>query len=212
MGIDFRICLFPRSEIIFGTAFTHYSNGKTKSPNYGLNIGTVSLGLNYLFNYNELSVKDTEIPAFVNKYDQSVILSGGIKVYDNLLDIKYFTSSAGYNIERRLSHVHKIGIGADLFYDASIREALADPDGTPEEDFGKYIRFGLHASYSARYKRTLFGFQVGYYLYSEYPVNTSIYNKLSMQYMVTQNILGSMAVRSHMGKADCIEFGIGYTW
>lgn len=212
MGLDFRFFVFPRSEIIIGTAFTHFSNGKTKSPNYGLNIGSVSLGINYLFNDKGSIHKDPEIPSPGKKYDQSIILSGGFKVYDNLVDIKYFTSSVVYNIERHLSNVHKTGLGADFLYDASIREALASPDGIPEEEFVKHIRFGLHASYSAQYKRTLFGFQIGYYLYSEYPVNVDIYNKLSLQYLLTNNILGSMAVRSHMGKADCLEFGIGYTW
>jgi hypothetical protein len=212
MGMDFRFFVFPRSEIIIGTAFTHFSNGKTKSPNYGLNIGSVSLGINYLFNDKGLMLKDPEIPSPGKKYDQSIILSGGLKVYDNLVDIKYFTSSVVYNIERRLSNVHKTGLGADFFYDASIREALASPDGIPEEDFVKHIRFGLHASYAAQYKRTLFGFQIGYYLYSEYPLNVNVYNKLSLQYLLTKNILGSMAIRSHMGKADCLEFGIGYTW
>jgi hypothetical protein len=212
MGMDLRFHILKNSEIALGVALTHFSDGKTKSPNYGLNIASVSLGFNYFFNDRSLQVKDPEIPDIEKKYDQSVFISGGYKVYDNLNDVKYLTSSVTYNIERRLNQVSKIGLGSDFFYDASIREAIAGSDGTPEEDFVKQIRFGLHASYSARYKRTLFGIQIGYYLYSEYVVFTDVYNRLSLQYLITKNIIGCLSVKSHMGKADCLELGIGYTW
>jgi hypothetical protein len=146
------------------------------------------------------------------RYVQSVIYSAGTKVYDNLYGKKYFVSSVSYNLERIINHKRKIGLGADLSYDGSISEALASEDGIPDKHFEKLIRFGLHTSYAIRYKQLIMGIQIGYYLYSKYTVITPVYNKLSIQYLLTRNIIGSISIKSHMAKADCLEYGIGYYW
>jgi hypothetical protein len=212
LGIDSRIRLSQRSELVIEAGTSHFSNGKTRSPNYGINAGTVSIGFNHLFYNGKYIYKEPEIPPLRKKYVQSVTFMGGVKVYDNLLNRKYFTSSVSYNAERFLSHRRKIGLGADLSYDGSISEALQDPEGNPENDVAKMIRFGLHASYSAQYKRLMAGIQIGYYIYSKYIVLTPVYNKLTIQYFITSSITGSVAVKSHWGKADCFEYGLGFYW
>jgi len=213
LGIDGKVTILPRCELVIEAGVTHFSNGKTRSPNYGINAGSFSLGLNYIFNNKGKIILDPEIPGIENRYVQSVIYSAGTKVYDNLLGKKYFVSSASYNLERILNHKRKIGLGADLSYDKSISEALASEDGTPEKNFYKLIRFGLHASYAIRYKQLVLGIQIGHYLYySKSTVITPVYNKISIQYLITRNLIGSISIKSHMAKADCLEYGIGYYW
>jgi hypothetical protein len=56
------------------------------------------------------------------------------------------------------------------------------------------------------------GIQIGHYLYSQYTVLTKVYSKISVQYLITEHLLGSVAIKSHMGKADCLEWGVGYYW
>ena len=212
LGIDGKIKLFPRSEMVIEAGVTHFSNGKTKSPNYGINAGSFSLGFNYIFNNKGAVIQDPEIPRQGKQYVQSVIYSAGSKVYDNLLGKKYLVSSVSYNLERIINLKMKIGLGADFSYDGSISEDLAGEDGTPEKDFVKLIRFGLHTSYAIRYKQLIMGIQIGYYLYSKSIVITPVYNKISVQYLLTRNMIGSIAIKSHMAKADCLEYGIGYYW
>jgi hypothetical protein len=212
LGIDGKIRLFPRCEMIIEVGTTHFSNGKTRSPNYGINAGSFSLGFNYILNNNSTTITEPEIPWIGKRYVQSVIYSTGSKVYDNLLGKRYFISSVSYNLERYINHKRKIGLGADFFYDGSISEALASEDGTPERDFAKLIRFGLHASYAIRYKQIVMGIQIGHYLYSKYTDISLIYNRISIQYLVTKNLVGSVAIKSHMGKADFFEWGLGYSW
>ena len=212
LGIDGKLTLFPRCELVIEAGATHFSNGKTKSPNYGINAGSFSLGLNYIFDNKGATIQDPEIPRINKRYVQSVIYSAGTKVYDNLYGKKYFVSSVSYNLERIINHKRKIGLGADLSYDGSISEALASEDGTPDKHFDKLIRFGLHTSYATQYKQLIMGIQIGHYLYSKYTVITPVYNKISIQYLLTRNLIGSIAIKSHMAKADCLEYGIGYYW
>ena len=211
-GVDAKIKYNPSSEFVIEAGATHFSNGKIKSPNYGLNSGTLSLGFNYLIGNYPAIIQDPEIPETGKLYEQSFFYSAGVKVYDNLLDYKYFTSSFSYNLERILNHRRRIGLGADLFYDGSINEALSVEEGNEDYEFKNLIRFGLHASYAARYKQLTLGIQVGHYLYSKYTVLTKLYTRLSVQYMLSDHLSAGLTLRSHFGKADCVELGAGYFW
>jgi len=212
LGMDGKIDLSSRLSLLVEAGITHFSNGKTRSPNYGINAGTVSLGCNYIFNYRLSGFQNPELPAVEKKYYQSLFLSAGAKVYDNLSGTKYLTTSISYNLERAISLKRKVGLGADLSYDGSIREDLSGEDGIPEKDFNKFIRFGIHASYAVRYKQLIMGIQAGYYLYAKSIIITPVYNKISLQYLLPKNLVFSIAVKSHLAKADCFEYGLGYYW
>lgn len=212
LGFDARAKLTPRTEMIIEAGTTHFSNGKTRSPNYGINTGSLSFGMNYMFNQKNFIVADPELTPFSKELIHSILLTAGPKVYDNLLNNKYISSTLSYNIERHVRRSGKAGLGADLFYDGSIAEALTDEAGGHDNDIAKLLRIGLHGSYTLRYKRFMGGFQAGYYVYSKYTILTNIYNKISLQYMVSDNIIASASIRSHWGKADALEYGVGYTW
>ncbi len=212
LGIDGKIMLFSGCELVVEAGAIHFSNGKTRSPNYGVNAGSFSLGLNYLFKNKGIIMQDPEIPEAVKRNVQSVIFSAGSKVYDNLLGHKYLLSSVSYNLERVTDLRRKVGLGADLSYDGSIKEALATEAGTPEKDFSKLIRFGLHGTYTIRYKQLMMGIQLGHYIYSKYTVLTPVYSRISVQYLLSEKVFGNISIKSNMGKADCLEWGIGYCW
>ena len=212
LGLDGKIKLLPGYELIIEAGATHFSNGKTRSPNYGINIGSISLGLNHQFGNIKKELAEPEIPLRDKKFIQSIIYSTGLKVYDNLNGERYFFSSLTYNVERFITLKSKVGLGSDLFYDRSISEALAVEDGTAEVDFSKLLRFGLHASYARQYKKVTMGIQAGYYLYSRYTDLTRLYDRILIQYHLTNHVLLNTSIKSHYGKADFIEWGVGYTW
>ena len=211
-GIDAKIKYNPRSELVIEAGGTHFSNGKIKSPNYGLNAGTLSLGFNYLIGNPSEIIQEPVMPESGKHYVQSVNYSAGVKVYDNLAGNNYFTSSLSYNLEIVINQRRRLGGGADLFYDGSINEALAVEEGNQEDEFKNLFRAGLHISYSARYKQLILGIQAGHYLYTKYTVLTKIYTRLSVQYMLSDHLSAGLALRSHFGKADCFELGACYYW
>ena len=212
LGIQNRIRINNKAAVLLEAGTTHFSNGKTRSPNYGINAGSVSVGFSYLFNEKYGVVKEPEIPQIKKEYIHSLVWSAGSKTYDNLLNNRYLSTSITFNIERYVRHAGKAGLGAVAFYDGSISEALAAEKDRADEGLSKLVRLGLHASYAYRYKNMMAGLQIGHYLYSKYKVLTHIYNRISVQYLFTENIFGSIAIKSHWGKADCLEYGIGYTW
>jgi hypothetical protein len=214
LGADARFTILPNTELVLGAAISHFSNGKTASPNYGINTGTISAGMNYLFR-SPLPSSIAPVPEEIKllpHFTHSINISAGTKVYDNLLNKKYLSSSVTYNIEKNFNYVSHAGFGTVIFYDSSITEALKVEKGINGSDFKKLIRLGVHASYTCRYKNFIAGIQLGHYLYSKYKVMTNIYNRISVQYLLTDNMALSAAVKSHLGKADCLEYGITFLW
>ena len=211
LAIEGKYRLSPLCDLIAGAGLAHFSNGKTHSPNYGINTGTVSLGLNYNFNHNNYIRSDPEIPVPDKKLVHSIFISAGPKVYDNLYGYRYLSATLSYDMGKNINNLGKAGGGIDLFYDGSIGEALSER-GVMEDRLIRLMRAGVHVSYSMRCNRMSAGLQAGYYLYSKSIVLTSIYNKIFLQYMFTKKIAGNVSIRSHWGKADCLEYGVGYIW
>ncbi|HEX2920703.1 MAG TPA: acyloxyacyl hydrolase [Bacteroidales bacterium] len=212
LGISGNFRISHRSEIILESGLTHFSNGKTRSPNYGINAGTISVGMNYSINYTSPGKPPVDYPENEKKYFNTLLISAGPKVYDNLKEQKYLSGTITYNIEKEVNSWGKAGLGIFTSYDGSIREGLKEEKNDENAAFSRMIRIGAHASYSCRYKRVITGLQIGHYVYSKYKVLTNIYNRVYLQYKINPNLLGSVSIKSHWGKADCFEYGIGYTW
>ncbi|MFO7656006.1 MAG: acyloxyacyl hydrolase [Bacteroidales bacterium] len=211
IGLDFQLKLCERTSLRLESGFSHFSNGKVKSPNYGLNAFTASLGVNYLLGHAPETFKEPDLPSENKPFSQSLVFSAGSKVYDNLTGNRYFLSSFSYNIDWNWKHKRKLGIGADLFYDASIAEALA-MEGILHENKADFLRIGIHGSHAIRYKKMMLGIDIGHYIYSKYTDLSLVYNRLSLQYLLTDHFLANVALKSHLAKADFIEWGIGYHW
>jgi hypothetical protein len=225
IGSDFNIymnlsaeCLINLNksvDLIVDAGLTHFSNGKTRSPNYGLNAAAVSAGIYYNFHPAAAQIisdpGSPEVHQVPKKYFHSIGISAGRKVYDNLAGNKYLSSTFSYSLERYTSHSGKAGLGADLFYDGSIDAGLSEK-GRPDNSLTDLVRFGIHASYTLQYRKMSGGLQLGYYLYSKYTVLTNLYTRIILQYRVASRINAGASIRSHFGKADALEYGITYTW
>ncbi len=211
IGMDSRFRIFPRTEVTVESGFSHFSSGKFKSPNYGLNALSGSLGINYLFGNANIKRKQPELPRLTDRLQHNVIFAAGMKVYDNLHGYKYFITSLSYDLDWIWKHKRKLGIGADLFYDASIAEALA-VDGVNNQNKANFFRFGIHGSHTLQYRRLMMKIQLGHYLYSKYTDLSLVYSRLALQYLITEHLLLNVSLKSHMAKADFVEWGIGYQW
>jgi len=51
--------------------------------------------------------------------------------------------------------------------------------------------------------------QLGYYLYYPYDFEGRIYNRIGLKYYFSEKWFGAFSVKSHLAKAETLEFGIG---
>lgn len=211
ISANYDIVITGRYNLRFTAGLMHLSNGKTRSPNYGINAATIGAGINY--NLSSKIKETTSLFTHPNRgnFIQSINMSAGSKVYDDLSGNRFLSATVSYNIERQLNQISRAGIGMDVFFDGSIEDGLI-AEGQADIPLNDLFRSGLHTSYTLLYKRSAAGIRGGYYVYSKYKVLTNFYIKLFYSYSLSEKISAGVSLRSHYGKADAFEYGLTYTW
>lgn len=210
-GVDTKVKVFKNTELVNSLSFSHCSNGRVKEPNLGINVVSASVGLSYYLgrHYNK---KILQLPEFIRTTEYSVIASGGIKQWRRHDQNDYFASSLVFNMERHINNLQSIGIGLDIFYDASIATSLEYFDEDKKVTHTDLYRSGIHLSHNLIYNRLSLVFNAGYYFYTRYVEITSVYSRLGLRYKISNHLLANLTLKSHFAQADFIEWGIGYYW
>lgn len=208
--------LFKNIGINAGIMFTHYSNGRVKSPNSGINTYMLNVGLNYNFEDERAIKNDTTQTDFKNYrqpihynfvfrtgINESPIIRSGQKPFYHL----------GFYADKRLNRKSGLQLGADLFLTNSFKDyikyyAVAYPEfGTdPNED---YKRVGVFAGYELFINRISLEAQLGYYVYQPFKKDTVIYDRVGMKYYITDRVFAGFTIKTHLFLAEALEFGVG---
>ena len=200
-----------------GLGVTHFSNGRTKTPNKGANLLGGDVGLNYHFHASKKDLYDTEsfrpklinnaIPEFKAFAEYYLVASAGWRQSSEHYDenVNYLTSSLAFDVARHYNWLGKYSIGLDMFYDEGVS---VDVPGSTSSD---YIDFGIHIGHELIIQRISFVTQLGTYLTNNAEKGT-IWTRFSLRYDITKNLHIRGGLKTLNGaKADFSEFGIGYS-
>jgi hypothetical protein len=203
-GAHFSIS--PKVAINSGIGFSHLSNGAIKLPNKGLNMLTTNIGIKYYLNDRKPL---TYVPP-INKgkldNEISFILSGGVKELEN--KNRYYTTSLSCNYGIGINAKQRLGLGVDFFYDESKNKENTDSnDNTNFEDqFSQAITF-THDFVIQRFSIIA---NIGVYTWYRTKPERPIYSRVGLRYQISDHIIGNISLKAHVGRADFIEWGIGY--
>lgn len=209
--------LFSNFGITAGLLFTHYSNGRVKAPNSGINTYLLNLGINYNFSEKVENKRDTlqekiaynKEPIYYNAVfrtgiNESPIIRSGQKPFYHL----------GFYAEKRLNRKSGLQLGADLFITTTFKEfirfnSIAYPEKNidPNTD---YKRVGIFVGHELFVNRISLEAQVGFYVYQPYKHDIPIYDRVGMKYYVTKKLAVGFTIKTHIFLAEALEFGIGY--
>lgn len=209
--IDLRYRINESSEVSTGISLTHFSNGKVKVPNLGINNVGFFVGYAHHFTTNEPAVKEvhsTEDPA----WEKNVFLAAAIKQIYPVGGNYYPYTALSFNVKKIINRKRKIGVGADIFYDFSdrarfVKMGVMNPDIT-------YTKPALYALHDFRMGKTSVFVHIGAYLYA-YEKNQGygmIYDRAGIQYYFNNSISALVALKTHYAKADCIEWAINFSF
>ena len=182
--------------------FYHLSNAKTKLPNLGINIPSVSIGYRYAFG------GETKKPLLSNdtlnkKIFYKVFLSAGIKQMQVPDSSDYFVKLFTAEISKQISYSSILSIGMFITYDASVK---TDP-------LVKHLRsiqtsqVALYGSYEYNCGRVLIPVQFGVFLYNS---NSNLLESVGIRYKLSRNWLAELMLKAHGHKADMMHIGVGY--
>jgi hypothetical protein len=207
LDFDIKIKLY-KERLYFktGLGMTHFSNGKTQSPNLGLNIMDWHFTTGY--NIGKQSKKIyTEYPKR-DRHTFVAIVAGGAKEYNEPNLGKFFAGNVTLEYEYSVMKKSSWGAGLDYFYDGVLYDSYKTKD---DPDAFKYAsRFGIHIGYMFNYYRVGLIVQMGSYINPYYDGNGYLYHRIGIRAKVSQHLIANLSLKTHWAKADIVEFGLGY--
>ncbi|HET6226453.1 MAG TPA: acyloxyacyl hydrolase [Bacteroidia bacterium] len=192
-----------------GIGLTHASNGAMKTPNLGLNIATLNVGIGYAFGNRCYEYRRDSLAPCPKVWKVSVIGVTGVKELEQPGGRKYMAFGLQTIAYRTLNYKNKLGGGIEVTYNNSTkREWLADSVYHPT--FDQIIQGGAKVCYAFVLDRLSFPVEFGVYIYKKQKVNGMFFHRIGLRYMLTKHVIANVTLLTHFAKADYFEGGFGY--
>ena len=202
-----------------GFMLTHFSNGRFKAPNSGINTIALNVGLNYNFNEKKEFIIDSLPPRqfYKERIKYNIAFRTGISEgpVPGLGQRQFY--HIGLYADKRIGRKSALQLGTDVFFSRYLRDyiafsSVAFPKGhksytDPNVD---YKRVGLFVGHELFINKLSIEAQVGYYVYKPFDYEIDIYQRLGAKYYIYRNIFTGVGLKTHGGRAEAIEatFGI----
>ncbi|MFT3827716.1 MAG: acyloxyacyl hydrolase [Chitinophagaceae bacterium] len=207
MALQSEVQLIKHVYLSAGISFTHLSNGCSKLPNLGLNIPAVTAGLRYAIRADEKPVKK-ELAPFVKKWHYYVFANAAAKQTYPLTNTTYMVTSIAAEALKDFSYYGRFGGGFNVTYDPSLSREIEGAFFIFDKK-DPFWQASIYGAYEHVMGKLSIPIQFGMYVYNKYPVS-GVYQNIGLRYKVSSHLVASLQLKAHLGKADYIQYGIGY--
>jgi hypothetical protein len=207
--------LIDKLGVQAGFLFTHFSNGRTKSPNSGINSFLVNVGVNYDFSKNNCRKIDTVAikKNFSEPIKYNLVLRIGYNESPVIGSGQYPFYHIGFFADKRFNRKSAIQFGTELFLTNSFKDFIKyKSNAYPELNIAAntdYKRVGAFVGYEMFINKISLEAQVGYYIYRPFVNDIALYDRVGFKYHFTPKIYTSFSVKTHVFLAEALEFGVG---
>ena len=236
-GANIEVPIFSGISLIGGYNWNHASNGSFYQPNSGINMLNATVGLSYFPNYKQYkSPTKSQIASLPQKFTFEFIASGGARELYYKDDKMFPTGSLVLSAYRQLGNNLRLGIGIDGFYDG-VYDGNTQFKRTvlTSNELKNKIRVGISFQPEFVFGKLTAGMHFGLYLYNplrnlepyadamagtlnkpliyNYDVEKEdgwLYTRASVKYAFTNHLFISLGLKTHLQKAEFIEWGLGY--
>lgn len=192
-----------------GVGLTHASNGAAKTPNLGLNMATINLGIGYAFGNRCFEYRKDSIPPCCKVWKISIIGVTGVKELEQPGGRKYMAFGLQTMALRTLNYKNKLGGGIEFTYNNATRtEWLSDSVSNPT--FDQMIQIGSKVCYAFVIDKLSLPVEFGVYVYKKQHTNGMFFHRIGLRYMLTKHVIANISLLTHFAKADYFEGGFGY--
>jgi len=223
----------------FTTEYTwnHMSNGSAVVPNSGLNLLNGLVGIKYSPKYKKFNFPSKHILENIpHNYSFEIIASGGLRQLFYKDNRTYPIGSIVLGIYRSFNNFYRMGAGIDVFYDGVYDgTSLFQRTYITTNELKNKLRAGVSWQHEILLGRLTAGIDIGVYLYDPlknvspyaqaikgsiskpiiYPYDINyedgwLYNRATLKYALSNHLFISLGLKTHLQKAEFIEWGLGY--
>ncbi len=236
-GGNMEIPLFSGLSFVAAYNWNHASNGSFFQPNSGINMLNASVGLTYFPNYKTFQKpQKKEIASLPQKFSMDIVLSGGARELYYRDDKMYPTGSLVLGVYRQLGNNIRLGFAVDGFYDGVYNgQTHFKRTYLTIDELKNKIRVGISLEPELFFGKLSAGMHFGVYIYNPlrnmepyadaaantlnksliYPYDIEkedgwLYTRASIKYAFAKHYFFSLGLKTHLQKAEFIEWGIGY--
>lgn len=194
---------------LFGLGLNHYSNGATSKPNLGINIPTLSLGLNY-HTVSRTVLTKQPLPEFFDKWFATASTTVGWRQISSLIPEKFLVQSFTLTANKPLNRKSHLVLGLEGFYDRSLKVQQQTDTTLIGKSFPDTKKAGLFLGHDLWIGNLALELQLGYYAYRPYKAGTPYYERIGLKYCFTPHLFTALDLKVHGFAADVLECRFGY--
>ena len=239
-GASIEIPILRGLSLTGDYTWNHMSNGSAVTPNSGLNLLNGFVGLKYTPNYKKYSFPQTQkLEGITKKFYPEIIVSGGFRqlYYQDQKTFPIASVIAG--LYHPITNFYRMGIAVDAFYDGAFDgNTKFKRYYITSDDSKNKFRVGISLQNELLFGKLIGGIDFGLYLYDPlknlspcdskgflvnplqtkgliYPYNIDsedgwLYTRVTLKYAISKHYFLSVGLKTHLQKAEFIEWGIGY--
>ncbi|MBS4012658.1 MAG: acyloxyacyl hydrolase [Bacteroidetes bacterium] len=200
-----------RYNAILGVGFSHFSNGRTNTPNRGLNIPAVKLG--FSIDNSKYQQPTNDSTDYKNNRDNDLLILafGGMAASypagSKLSPRAGITSMYSYPVNLK----YRIGLGYDFFYYYNNRNLLSHVVEREQEHIQWHINHGLYFAFQMDFGKNAFFLHKGIYIYDKYNFQDNLfYHRVGFRHTFDNNLVFNLSLKTQFFTAQFFELGIGY--
>ena len=191
-----------------GLDITHFSNAATELPNYGINIFYLSGGFSKYLTNNTLKKDTIKSKLKTDKWLCGGMLIGSWKETMPINGKKHSVFAANIHARRFFNYKSGIELSLDLIHKNSIYSYMP----AIEKNFIDVVQIGFYGAYLIPLEKFHFIFGMGVYARDKFKPEDTLYHRIGMRYQWENGIIANLTLKTHFGRADYLEWGIGYTF
>ncbi|MBI9067590.1 MAG: acyloxyacyl hydrolase [Salinivirgaceae bacterium] len=209
MSFSLRYKISSQFELGAGVKAQHFSNGAMRHPNLGLNIVNGQITASYLLGDKQLFTKN-EIKPVYKDYEFVGMYAFGIRGKSaEEPDTKYLNHTLSLAFNKRVTQKRTLEVGADIFYNEYIIEDFDQEENVTNQQLMSYSVFAGSSLIINKFRWVV---QLGYYVHRWVEYSKPVYERVALRYYITPNIFANASIKAHYAKAQCFEWGIGFTF
>lgn len=224
-GLNLKYRLGRRMSLSLGYGFTHFSNGRLKLPNKGLNTDAARIGLTCNLFDEPIRYQTHAKPPQIKHNEWIVSGYGGMQNVIYLgTEVDVVTAMKGINLpvfgisntfNRQLDDKSKIGFGFTVGYQGSQNSQIIVESGKLDEQeiaFSRHLSISVYPSYELAIDRLSLIIQPGFYLYRKQTAQMSpaFYQRIGVKYHFLKNTFAGISLRAEKFYiSDFIEWTLG---